>query len=131
MDVKVSRRDRRYLPEGVQEVLTSNVCDFYPVFDTKDQNLIMDIEMLSNDRDELLDRALFAVMKQRGSDPIEPNDGIQWAEAITGDVSAISIIQQVSRAVMEEGPGVKVTTETIKNGAKENVLFNVSLTNLL
>ena len=129
MDVKVSRKETRTMPEGLVDVLVSNICDFYPVFDVSDPNLITDIEILTDSRQELLDRAMFAVMKQKGNDPVDPEDGIDWSDAIIGDVSVPLVIQQINSAVMKEGPGVKVTPETVRNGQNENVIFKVELTN--
>jgi len=129
MDFKVSRRESRIMGEGLVDVLIDNACDLYPITDSVNQNLIADVEILNSPRQELLDRALFAVMKQRGNDPVEPEDGIQWSEAIMGDVPASMIVQQVHQAVAEEGPGVRVFPQTVKNGQKENLVFKVELTN--
>jgi hypothetical protein len=150
MDFKTSRKETRMQPNGPVDVLVDNICDLYPIFgndpryngqdmyigqnkvpDEDRKNIIMDVEMLDDNRTELLDRALFALLKQRGQDPIEPQDGVQWAEAVIGEVTAPVIIQQVHRAVSEEGPGVRVTQTTVKNGSKENLVFKIELTNAL
>jgi hypothetical protein len=90
MDIKVSRKETRIFPDGPKEVLVDNVFDLYPVFgddplydgldnisDLDRKNMIMDVEILDGDRIELLDRAMFALVKQRGMDPVEPQDGVQ------------------------------------------------------
>jgi hypothetical protein len=148
MDFKVSRKERRLQPDGPVDVLMDNICDLYPIYGNDPRfagqdifigqdritgpdlaNLIMDVEMLDDDREELLDRAMFAVMKQRGGDPVEPDDGIQWAESVIGEVSAPIIVQQVHKAVQEEGPGVRVTPYTVKNKNGENLAIKIELTN--
>jgi hypothetical protein len=145
MDVKVSRKEVRMQPEGPVEVLVDNVFDLYPVcaddtrYEGQDiyighdrvlgqdrKNIVMDVEMLDGDREELLDRAMWAVVKQRGGDPVEPDDGVQWAEAVMGEVIAPVIIQQVQASVGEEGPGVRVVPAT----AKGKLLFKVELTDV-
>jgi hypothetical protein len=150
MDAKVSRKERRLQPDGPVDVLVDNIFDFYPIFADSEEyidqdiyigqdrvsaeereNLIMDIEMLDNDRQELLDRAMFALVKQRGNDPVEPGDGIQWAEAVVGEVPSPVIVQQVHSSVSEEGPGVRVIPSTVKNGDRENLIFTIELTNAL
>jgi len=144
MDIKVSKKERRYQPEGPVDVLVDNVCDLYPIFaddsrfagrvfyNVEDKkSLIVDVEILDDEREELLDRAVFAIMKQRGNDPVEPDDGIQWAEAVLGEVFPAVILQQVSSAVAEEGVGVRVTPSTVKRGAKETLNFRAELTNLV
>ena len=148
MDFKVSRKETRIQPDGPVEVLADNICDLYPVFgddpryDGQDiyigqekvtgedrKNVIMDVETLDDDREELLDRAMFALLKQRGQDPVEPGDGVQWAEAVMGEVPPPAVIQQAHTSVSEEGPGVRAVPSTVKNGGKENLIFKITLTN--
>jgi hypothetical protein len=148
MDAKVSRKEARMQPDGPVEVLVDNIFDLYPIcaddprYDGQDiyighdlvleqdrKNLIMDVEMLDDDRDELLDRAMWAVVKQRGGDPVEPDDGIQWAEAVIGEVIAPVIVQQVHASVSEEGPGVRAVPGTVINKGRESLVFKVELTN--
>jgi hypothetical protein len=64
-------------------------------------------------------------------DPVEPDDGIQWAEAVMGEVIAPVIIQQVHASVSEEGPGVRAVPGTVINNGKENLIFKIELTNAL
>jgi hypothetical protein len=147
MDVKVSRKETRMQQEGPVEVLVDNIFDLYPIYaddplyDGQDiyigqdrvsqqdrKNVIMDIETLDGDQVELLDRAMWAVVKQRGGDPVEPEDGVQWAEAVIGEIIAPVIVQQVQASVSEEGPGVRVVPETVVTGGKENLIFKVELT---
>jgi len=147
MDFKVSRKERRLQPDGPVDVLVDNICDLYPVFadDTRfkhqeayaadrlisgedGENIIMDVEVLDDDGAERLDRAMFAVMKQRGGDPVEPEDGVQWAEAIIGEIITPLVVQQVCSSVSEEGIGVRAVPSTVKNGSKEYLVFKVELT---
>jgi hypothetical protein len=130
MDIKVSRKETRWQPDGPVEVLINNIFDLYPVFgQDSEPNLITDVEILDDGRGELLDRAMFALVKQRGQDPVEPDDGIQWSEALIGEVPAPMIIQQVHSSVSEEGPGVRAVPSTIRNNGKENLIFKIELTN--
>lgn len=144
MDFKVSRKKPRVYKDGPVEVLMNNTCDLFPIFGNDPRfagqdiytttgkvapqdrkNIIMDVEILDDSYTELLDRSLFATMKQRGGDPTEPDDGIQWAEAVLGEVPPSLIVQQVQRAVAEEGPGVNIEASTVKNGNKENLVFKI------
>jgi hypothetical protein len=150
MDAKVSRKEARMQPDGPVEVLVDNIFDLYPIYaddpryDDQDlyngqalvasedrKHLIMDIAMLDDDHEELLDRAMFALVKQRGMDPLEPQDGVQWAEAIIGEVIPPVIIQQVQAAVAEEGPGVRAVPQTVKHNGKETLVFQIELTGAL
>jgi hypothetical protein len=122
MDVKVSRKEQRVQPDGVYEVLVDDVFDLYPVYDGE---LIVDVEILDGQREELLDRAMWAVVKQRGGDPLEPYDAVQWAEYTLDEIPATVCLLQATAAVQAEGPGVQASYETVQN----NVIFKVMLTN--
>jgi hypothetical protein len=148
MDIKVSRKETRLQPDGPVEVLVDNIFDLYLIcaddhrYDGQDiyigqdriseqdrENIIMDVETVDGDRAELLDRSMWAVVKQRGGDPVEPDDGNQWAEAVMGEVIASVIVQQVHTSVGEEGPGVRAVPGTVVSNGKENLVFKVELTN--
>ena len=148
MDFKVSKKERRWQPDGPVDILVDNICDLYPIFaddpkyaDMKIQmghdtitkqdrkNIIMDVEILDDERTELLDRAMFALMKQRGADPVEPDDGLQWVEAVLDEIPLPVILQQAHSSVSEEGPGVRAVAGVTKNGSKEHLVFKIELTN--
>ena len=129
MDIRVSRKVTRYQPSGAVDVLVSNVSDLYPVFDENDPNLIVDIEMLDDDREELLDQGMWAVLKQRGLDPLSPLDGNQYEECILGDITPVELTMQIMMSVLKVGPGVKVSFSSYVSGGKEKLLAEVSLTN--
>ena len=129
MDVSVSRKIPRYQPSGNVLVLVSNVSDLYPVFSKDDENLITDIEMLDDDREELLDQGMWAVLKQRGLDPLSPLDGNQYEECILGDITPVELTMQIMMSVLKVGPGVKVSFSSYVSGGKEKLLAEVSLTN--
>jgi hypothetical protein len=147
MDIKVSKKEARMQSEGPVEVLVDNIFDLYvicaddPRYDGQDiyagqnrvseqdrKNIVMDVETLDGDRVERLDRAMWALVKQRGGDPVEPDDGNQWAEAVIGEVIAPVIIQQVHTSVSREGPGVRVVPSTVVNNGKEHLIFKIELT---
>jgi len=131
MDVKVSRKEYRLQPgsPGGVEVLMSDIFDLYPVFSASDPDLIEDIEILDDPRVELLDRAMFAVIKQRGGDPLSLQDGSQWEEALLGEISVTTLLTQVHAAVLQEGPGVQSNFSTSVANGREYLSVNVSLTN--
>jgi hypothetical protein len=127
MDAKTSRKETRYQPSGTVEVLMDNITDFYPVFSTDDPNCIENIEMLDGDRVELLDRAMWAVLKQRGNDPLDSTDGNQTEECLMGEISAVALISQITASVLEEGPGVQATFSTSVSDGKEYLTVTVVL----
>jgi hypothetical protein len=127
MDLKVSRREQRAQPDGPVDVLIDNTCELYPLFDDDDPDLIVDVEFLDDPRQELLDRAMFALVKQRGLDPLAPLDGVQWAEHIVGEVSAPVILHQIAAAVSREGAGVRVTPSAMQRGGVSYTTFKIEL----
>ena len=129
MDLNVSRKEQRLEPSGLFDVLVDNVFDVYPLYDTDDPNLITDVEIIDDPRLELLDRSMWAMVKQRGGDPLDINDGIQWVEYLIGEIPATACLLQVNAAVQNEGPGVKASYETIMQNGEEQVLFKLTLTN--
>jgi hypothetical protein len=132
MDLKVSRKEKRMQPSGPVEVLVSDVFDLYPILSPTDAHLIMDVEMLNDPRTELLDRAMFAAVKQRGGDPIEAGSGVQWAEAVLGEVPTAVIMVQVQNEVRQEGPGVQVTFDTLAAITGQSFFqFAIKLTNAI
>lgn len=129
MDFKVSRKEKRWQPDGSGvEVLVDNVFDLYPVYGNSiNRNMITDVEMLDDDEEELLDRAMFAVVKQKGADPVDIEDGNRWAQAVIGEVSGVTVMDDVYKSVAVEGPGVRVATETISNNGKPGTAFAIQL----
>jgi hypothetical protein len=125
MDFKVNNREKRMTADGIGEVMLDSACELYPVFD---DDLIMDVEVIDDAVAERIDRAAFAIAKQRGLDPIDPDDGTQWAEYIIGEVSAPVVLAQVATAAGSEGPGVSVTAETVYVGGEALTTFTVRTT---
>jgi hypothetical protein len=128
MDVKISVKERRLMPDGPADVLTDGVFDLFPVFSEDDPNLITGVEILDGVREELIDRAMFAVVKQRGLDPVEPSDGNQWEEYFIGEIPAPVLIQQITTSAARVGGGVRVVPETVQSGGKYYAVFTVKLT---
>jgi hypothetical protein len=127
MDLKVSRKETRLQGQGPTEILTSDVFDIYPVFHRLDGNLIVDAELLDDGREERLDRAMFAAVKQRGQDPVEPEDGIPYAEALVGDIAVPAVIPYIVKAVQGEGPGARVSFETVSQGGRSYLAIRLAL----
>ena len=132
MDFVVSRKEKRWQPRIDDTtgqpvmVLVDSVFDIYPIYGNElDPNIITDVEIYDDDRAELLDRSMFAIVKQRGLDPVELEDGIQWAEYVLGEVPAPLVLLQVQEAVLAEGPGVRFTPTITPHGTS----FQVALTN--
>jgi len=126
MDFRVSRKEKMYQPRGPVMVLVDDVFDLFPVYGNPfDPTIITDIECITNPGEEVLDRAMFSIVKQRGLDPVDMEDGIQWSEYILGEVPAGVILMQVQDAVHAEGPAVRLTPQPTSKGTS----FAIELTN--
>jgi hypothetical protein len=132
MDLKTSRKEKmpQPIPGSAVEVLVSDVFDIFPVYDTTDPLLIIDAEMLDDDQTELLDRSMFGCVRQRGQDPVNPSEGIQWSEALAEEVSVPVIMGQLTGSVQEDGPGVQIDFSTTPGpNGEPQFTFGLSLTN--
>ncbi len=128
MDVKTSRKETRYQPgSGSVEVLMDNISDLYPIYSDSDENEIADVEILDDEREELLDRAMWAVLKQLGGDPLSPLDGNPIEECILGEVSAIVLISKITANVLAVGPGVQISYSTSIVDGKEYLSILLTL----
>ena len=128
MDLVVSRKETRYLPIGNVMVLMSSVYDVYPIL-SDDGLTIEDVEFLDGEREELLDRAMWAAVKQYGLDPLNSNDGNQYEEVLLGEVSDVALMAQIYNNVSQEGTGVTVTFEAYVANGREYLTPHVMLTN--
>ena len=129
MDVKVSQKAEMLQPQGMIDVLVSGINDFYLIeeTDTNGQRWIKDIEIIDDFPEEEKDRAVFAAIRQKGQDPIAPDEGVQWAEVLLGEAPVMLLMQQIIDAVSNETKYVNVNFETIiVNGQEQLVVrFNV------
>lgn len=130
MDVKVSRKTPRYQPDGNVEVLMDNIFDLYPVFSPDDENLITNVEVLDDAEEELLDQAMWAVVKQKGDDPLDLTDGNPHEECILGEVSVVAFETQIVSSVMAVGPGVVVDFSSYILDGKNYLTVLVKLSRL-
>lgn len=136
MDVKVSQKDQMYQPNGVVDVIVSGINDFFLIeeIDELGQKWIKDVETIDDFYDEEKDRVVFAVIRQRGQDPISPYEGIQWSEVMMSEIPLPLLIQQIIDAATKESDYVNVAFDTILvNGQEQlSVVFNtVGVSDLL
>ena len=128
MDVKVSQRAEMMQPNGLVDVITNGINDFFLVEETdiNGQKWITDIEIITDPIEEEKDRVVFAVMRQKGQDPIAPNEGVQWTEAMLSEIPVPLLMQQIIDAASSESAYINVSFETITvNGEQQlSVRFN-------
>lgn len=128
MDIKLSQREAMMQPKGTVDVITSGINDFFLIEETDElgQKWIKDVEIIDDFMEEEKDRTTFAVIRQRGQDPISPYEGVQWAEAMLNEIPVPLLMQQIIDAAASESQYVNVSFETIKiNGQEQlSIRFN-------
>lgn len=128
MDIKLSQREKMVQPTGPVDVITEGINDFFLIEETDNegQKWISDVETITDFLEEEKDRVVFAVLRQRGQDPISPYEGIQWAECMMSEIPVPLLMQQIMDAAIKESNYVNVNFETIRiNGQEQlSVRFN-------
>lgn len=91
MDFKVSKKETRSQPDGMFDILVTDVFDLYPVLEG---NVILDAEIIEDD-EELMQNAMIATIRQRGVDPIEPYRGVRWAQVVLGELMSDALLVDI------------------------------------
>lgn len=104
MDAFIYTKETVKQPSGTSERLVDNIFDFKLVTEGDE---IVGIDLVS-DTEELKQQALFAALKQQGSDPLSQDDGVQWANAVIGETSALVIMAQIKTEVNNVSPSCAV-----------------------
>lgn len=121
MDAFIYTKETIKQPDGDTERFVDNVFDLKPVTEGEQ---IVNIELV-NDTEELKQQAVFAALKQRGSDPLSMSDGVQWANAVIGEISGLVIMSQIKNEVNNVSPSCNVEFSL---SDKEKLSFTVEVT---
>ena len=134
------------------EILSLDMLKYYADIEIKDNKLILNSDdiiyndnvlylrikgislsnasILEDDSEELLlQECALATIWQRGLDPVEPEDGIRWTQALLGEVNPLQLIEDVNNAVenVTNSVIVEVGTVTSING-QEYLSFKLKMT---
>ena len=94
------------------------------------EDKLYNAQILEDDSEELLlQECALATIWQRGLDPVEPEDGIRWSQALLGEVNPLQLIEDINNAVenVTNSVAVEVGTVTSING-QENLSFKLKMT---
>ena len=90
---------------------------------TLTEEQIVTCEILDDDSDELIQQeCALATIFQRGLDPLDLQDGIQWSEVMLGEVNVLQLMEQITQAVSQVSLHVKVEFSTIRLENGQSVL---------
>ena len=81
---------------------------------TLTEEQIMNCELVEG-RDELEQQCALATIFQKGLDPLDLNDGIQWSEAILEEISSLQLIQDIIDAVAKVSTAIKVVFDVVED----------------
>lgn len=121
MTFKVSKKETRYQPSGVFDVLVDDVFDIYPQFSSEDENEIIGADMIEDD-EETMQSALISVLRQRGVDPIEPLRGVRWSQSLIGELPGEALITDINVEAKRASVYVSVFFETYRDENGETYL---------
>lgn len=129
MDIKVSQKAEMWQPKGLVDVIVSGINDFFLVesVDEFGQKWIEDVESIDDFLEEEKDRVEFAVLRQRGQDPIAPFEGIQWAEALLQEIPIPLLMQQITDSAIAESSFVGVSFDTMTINGQEQLAIRFSM----
>lgn len=116
MDVKVYKKEEVLQPSGTEYVYVPDVIDLIPRV-TKGSNgneVLSGAEELDDDSRDLLEQEVtLSTIKQRGLDPLDKEDGIQWSEALLGEINVVQLMSEIVEAVTNTTTSVTVVFDTV------------------
>lgn len=90
---------------------------------TLTEEQIISCEILDDDTHEIVEQeCALATIFQRGLDPLDVTDGIQWSEVLLGEVNVLQLMEQITEAVSKVSLHVKVEFSTVRLENGQSVL---------
>lgn len=111
MDVAFSQKESRMQKGELVDVLVNDVFDMYPIM-AEDGLTILSVRTVEG-YEEIQQSATFAAIKQKGSDPLSPESGVRWEEAMLGEVPPEAVIADIRDAVASVSTSASVEFSTV------------------
>lgn len=90
---------------------------------TLTEQQLIGCETLEDGSHDLLEQeCALATIFQRGLDPLDVEDGIQWSEVLLGEVSVLQLMEQIVDAVSQVSLHVTVEFSTVQTESGQSVL---------
>ncbi len=120
MDIKVYKKEEVYQPSGTAEVLMPDIIDFIV---EEENGVIKGAELLDDNTHDLIEQqCALATIFQRGLDPLDLEDGVQWSEVLLGEINVLQLMEQITQAVSNVTLYVKVEFSAVKTSSGQYVL---------
>lgn len=89
---------------------------------TLTEEQLIGAELVETDRDVLEQECSLSTIWQRGLDPLDLNDGVQWSEAILEEISSLQLIEEINNAVHKVSISATVEFDTVELQNGQSVL---------
>ena len=117
MDVKVYKKEEVRQPSGTEYVYVPDVIDIIPDIvtnpDTGEEIITGAVELEDGSKELLEQECAIATIKQKGLDPLDKEDGIQWSETLLGEVNVIQLMEDIQSAIEQTTTSVVVVFDTV------------------
>lgn len=126
MDVKVYKKEEVRQPSGTEYVYVPDVIDIIPDIvtnpDTEEEIITGAVELEDGSKDLLEQECAIATIKQRGLDPLDKEDGVQWSETLLGEVNVIQLMEDIQSAIEQTTTSVVVAFDTVTDSEGRSYL---------
>ena len=90
---------------------------------TLTEEQLINCEIVNDGTKELTEQeCALATIFQRGLDPLDTEDGIQWSETLLGEVNVLQLMEQIREAVSKVSLHVQVDFTTVTTDSGQQVL---------
>ena len=126
MDVKVYKKEEVRQPSGTEYVYVPDVIDIIPNIvtntDTGEEIITGAVELEDGSKDLLEQECAIATIKQKGLDPLDKEDGIQWSETLLGEVNVIQLMEDIQASIEQTTTSVVVVFDTVTDSKGRSYL---------
>ena len=126
MDVKVYKKEEVRQPSDTEYVYVPDVIDLIPNIvtspDTGEEIIAGAIELEDGSKELLEQECAIATIKQKGLDPLDKEDGIQWSETLLGEVNVIQLMEDIQSAIEQTATSVVVVFDTVTDNEGHSYL---------
>ena len=126
MDVKVYKKEEVRQPSGTEYVYVPDVIDIIPNIvtntDTGEEIITGAVELENDSKDLLEQECAIATIKQKGLDPLDKEDGIQWSETLLGEVNVIQLMEDIQASIEQTTTSVVVVFDTVTDSEGRSYL---------
>ena len=126
MDVKVYKKEEVRQPSGTEYVYVPDVIDIIPNIvtnpDTGEEIITGAVELEDGSKELLEQECAIATIKQKGLDPLDLEDGIQWSETLLGEVNVTQLMEDIQSAIEQTTTSVVVIFDTVTDSKGRSYL---------